>query len=259
MTVNVKPFLYENDPNKNLKILADFSFSDTSGTKCLTEKAYKKVPWTNHSNGSALREFSLLAAGFTAFAAPFYIYLTKSAECYGHQFNLDWTQAKKCWSDQSAAFGSQVATLTYFKFLSLTTVAGMAAYGGSRWYFQDRSQEARFQMLHREYTAAAQSLIDQYNGAKKDQNPAADSLKNRNQSKGGELGHIVETAKKLSQNCELIYSSLREVARLSDSQAKLLVGKISNASLAILDREEPAETSKIPRSFVWEKGLQDNL
>src|SRR5690349_18753916 len=98
MTVNLKQFLCENDPQKNLEILADFSFSDASGTKCLTEKAYKKVPWTNHSNGSALREFSLLAAGFTAFAAPFYIYLTKSAECYGYLFNLDWTQAKKCWS-----------------------------------------------------------------------------------------------------------------------------------------------------------------
>ncbi len=256
MTVNIKSFLYENDPNKNLEILADFSFSDTSGTKCLTEKAYKKVPWTNHSNGSALREFSLLAAGFAAFAAPFCLYLTKSAECYGHLFNLDWMKASKCWEEQSATFGSQVATLNYLKFLSLTTIAGMAAYAGSRWYFQDRSQEARFQMLHREYTAMAQSLIDQYNGAKKDQNPVADSLKNRSQSKGGGLGHVIETARKLSQNGELICSSICEVARLSDSQAKLLVGKISNASLAILDREEPAETSKIPRSFVWEKGLQ---
>jgi hypothetical protein len=230
MVITAELFLYENDPYKNLESLANFDFSDTSGTKCTTENAYKKVPWINLSTDN-VREISLAATGFTAFAAPLYLYLAKTYECYRHIFNLEWTKSGECWRDRTTAFSAQLHSIQYLSFVSKVLIGGIAAYVGARWYFQDKAQAERFQMLDKAYSAAAQSLTDHYGVAKKQDKPA-----------------IVEIARRLSQNCELIRISLCEAVRLSPIQAKLLTEKISRAALRILDFEKLAGQGKIDQT-----------
>jgi len=224
MTIPSKLFLYDSDPRKNLEILADFRFSNApASTKCLTEAAYKKVPRTNVSVG-ALREMTIVASAFTVFAAPFALYIAKSAECYGLVWDGEFTKSSECWKEQTGAFGKQVNTMRYLYFISVVAAIGTTIYGGAQWFFQDRNQNERFLMLDKVYTAAANSLVDQYGAAKNE-----------------EKKEILKTARKIADNCELINISLCNVARISSPQSQILTEKLSRAAASILNREELAE------------------
>lgn len=228
-------FLCENDPRKNLEILASFKPSDTTGTKCTTEKAYKQLPKTNISP-STLREICLLGTGFTLLSIPFLITGKKVVECFGLFKDLEWSNTSKCAGDLLGNFSKPVNTLQILSFASMVAMGGISAYTGARLFFQDKNQVQRFESLDKEYTAVAKCLIDQYGSAKKKEREA-----------------IVETARRISRNGDLIRTSLSQVIRLSVPQANLLTAKITHAAQEVLANEErfaskqPAMIPQMPR------------
>jgi uncharacterized protein YecT (DUF1311 family) len=218
MTISPNLFLYENNPHKNLELLANFNASNPNN--CTTESVYKKVPKSTIS-GSKLREISIVTAGFTALTLPFIFIAWKACQCGSLLWRGKAEEAFKCTETILDALGSPVHAMTYVSLLAGVAVLGTGAYAASRWYFQDKTKGERFECLDREYSKAAATLENQYRTAGKQ-----------------EKEKIRETALKISDNAKLIYAALREAAKISHPQANLLMTKIARAAESIILQEE---------------------
>ncbi len=218
MTTSSNLFLYENNPQKNLELLANFNASNPNN--CTTESVYKKAPKSKIS-GSKLREFSCVAAGFTALTIPFLFIAWKASQCGSLLWRGKPGEAYNCAEKVLDALASPVNIMTYISLLSGVAVLGTGAYAAARWRFQDKTQRERFESLDREYSQAAATLENQYRTAGKQ-----------------EKEKILETALKISDNAKLIYAALREAAKISQPQANLLTAKIARAAESIILQEE---------------------
>jgi hypothetical protein len=226
MSFSINNFLIPGQPEENLRCLADFQASDVGGTRCTTEEVHAKTPKRSLSR-STLREISLLATALAIVSGPFLLTAKKTYNCLSELFNGNLTGAQSCRDDLFATFSSPVNRMSYLCFASLAALSGVGAYAGARAYFQDKTQQERFDRLNQEYSAIAQFLLDQYRKSP------------RKQQK-----ELAEMAEKLYRRKELIQMSLRETARLSEPQASLLSAKISHAALEILSIEKRSETKK---------------
>lgn len=214
-------FICETDPKKNLETFANFDLEDISSTRCMTEKAYRLLPKSNISN-STLREISLVGAGFTLLIGPFYHLATKVYECGAMLFsdgNL--TGANECKTKLLAASVDPVTAMAYLCFASAVSLTGIGTYAALRLVCQDKTQGERFALLDKQYLAAANSLLEQYRAAR-----------------GKEKQGVVQTARQVADRSDLIHASLKQVARLTESQASALTVKISHAAKSILQNEE---------------------
>jgi len=226
-------FLLENNPRQNIDMLASIRPSDTSGTKCTTQRAYAFVPKTN-LKPSTLREISLVSSSLVVFSAPFLFTVRKAVTCSGLLVNTGFKEAKECAGKLVQAFADPVNAMAYLCFVSAVAIAGTATYAGARYYFQDSNQEKRFEALNKEYSATAEFLVKEYGSARKVEREA-----------------LVEAAQKLIRNGELIRSSLSTVARLTEPQVNLLTAKITHAAKEVLRLEKNPPAIEKPKSSLF--------
>ena len=209
-------FIYENNPAKNLEILANFNLSDIASTRCMTETVYRKLPKWDVSH-STMREISLLGAGATFLTGPFGFLLAKVYECGGMLLS-DPSKAKSCSEKLLENMTKAVPIMTYLCFASAVTLAGIGTYAALRSIFRDESQGERFELLDKEYLAAAHSLLEQYRIA-------------------GKKEGVVQIARQLADKSELIHANLKLRARLTEAQTTALTVKISHSAKSILQSE----------------------
>jgi len=205
-------YLIENDPRTNLRILAEFQPSDTAGTKCTTEKAYLKVPKTNISP-STLREIALITGGMTFLTLPYILTAGKLAECGSKLFQGQLMETYTCLGELMGQVAPKIQLANLLTLGSMVAFASLGAYSLARRCLQDKAKGERFEMLNREYSAAADTLLKQ------------SVSQNRN-----ERTEAIQMAKSLLDNQELIGLSLLQTARLTKPQADLLAAKIANAA-----------------------------
>src|SRR5207245_4631148 len=124
MTISSNLFLYENNPQKNLEILSNFSASIDANTSCTTEKAHKLTPKSNISP-STLREICIVSSGFTALAIPFFFLARKVYECASLLYDGKVTEANECRQNVLEHLAEPVHILSYLSLLSFVAVAGV--------------------------------------------------------------------------------------------------------------------------------------
>ena len=215
-TINKNNFLAESDSKKNINTLAHFSLPDVSSTLCLTERVHQKLPKTEIPLDT-LREICVLGTGTVLLAAPFYLLAQKVYQCVIKNFS----ETFQCADGLAQAIANPANIMFYFCFASLTTIAGVGTYAALRRCLEDATKQERFEMLDKEYTAAAAYLLEQYKT-----------------SRGEEKKNVIILAEKLADKRELIRASLRQIARLTEPQTNVLIAKLSFAAQSILSEEK---------------------
>lgn len=219
MAISSNVFLYENKPQNNLETLANYQASDSSGTKCTTENAYKLAPkWA--ISPSTLREISLVSSLFIVLTGPFLFTAKKVYECSSLLFDAEIERATECRDNLRQAFSNPVNLMTYLSFAALVSLAGVGVYAGARMIFQDKTQEERFELLNTEYSLMAKHLDETYKTTRKD-----------------EVQNLVELAEKLHRNKDFIRANLIRTVKLTEPQASYLSAKISHTASLILSKE----------------------
>ncbi len=219
---NKHNFLIESDPQKNIRMLADFSLLDVSGTLCLTQMVHQKLPKTDIPIDTQ-REICLLGTGAVLLSVPFYLLAQKVYQCATKNLS----ETFQCKDGLAQAIGNPANIMSYFCFASLTALAGAGTYAILRRCLEDSAKQERFDLLDKEYTAAAAYLIRQHKT-----------------SRGQERGDLAMIAGKLADKTELIRASLRQVARLTEPQTNLLIAKLSFAARSVLLEEKTTISQK---------------
>jgi hypothetical protein len=204
-----KLFLCKENSLKNLETLSNFTHSDTSNTKTITEEVYKKVSKMSVSP-STLREICLTSSLFAIFSGPFLFTAKKTVECVLEKYNKDLFNMPTCLGEITNPFSKKIDTITYVCFSSFIALAATGLYAGARYFFQDSKQLERYNLLNKEYVAIAKQL---------------------------EKKPHIDMAKNLIKNKDLIQMNLIQEGKLSESQAKSLIIPIVQVAHTIIDKE----------------------
>lgn len=209
-----KPFLQENKAETNLKALANRTFIENP-ISCTTQAVYKKTPWsvrTPKQIESTILKASALAFFFDItykFSSPTtFCVLRQSEQTLRDNF---YNTAFHCLDETRQRLLTYQGLHLLVKSGVWIVGAAMLSYAAARLYYRDTS-EARFEMLDKEYSAAAQHLIE---------NPD------------------VRVARMLQANLPLLKSSLESIVKLSPEMARQLTGKLEYAIGQVLNEGKP--------------------
>ncbi len=220
-------YLEPGKPNENLERLANAQFSTAPATVCMTRETFQKVPRykptpqkiRNWSYGFGL--FTTLSGLSTrAFGE---MILFASQENWQPNWQADFFRI----SLRSFVHGMQKMTdpihkkWTFYN-VSWSVVVGIAAYVAGRIFLKDYRESKRFTLLDKEYSAVAETLIRNYETAKKEKN--SESVLNSQYK-----------AEKLQANLPIIMLHLLQTARLGPEKILPLVQKLSLAAHRVLN------------------------
>jgi hypothetical protein len=217
-------FLQENNHKENLNTLANAAVTP-KGTFCTTNKVYSKTPYFAPSQ-TRIREIAIGLGSAILLASAWAVVIPKFFSCMS--MKSDWqnnfaSTGFQCLMDTIDFSENRLHTIEIL-FASSLCLWCIGAYAAASYLLRDKSKSARFEALDVVYTEVAKQLIDLKENAKTDE----------------EKDQVVQIAKKIEANKNLIQFSLQQTVKLEETQAKCLSEKIAAAARSILP-QDPAK------------------
>ena len=210
-------FLQENKHPENLDILANATVTP-KGTFCTTKKIYEMTPRFVPSPHTGIRDVAIGAGTTAILGTAWVMVLAKFFFCMTSQ---DWrnnfgTSGFQCMADTFEFGDSRFRTIQYL-FASATALFGIGIYATASYLLRDKTNAARYAELDEVYTGMARQLIELSRAQTPEQKE-----------------NVMQLARKIDADKNLIQISLQQVVKLQEMQAKCLSEKIAAASQSIL-------------------------
>lgn len=225
-TVNLT-YLEKNKGPQNLERLSHTKYTMTPTTSCMTQEAYKRVPYFKLSKEDihnwCIGLASFLIVGNIAsriFSGSAFCMISKKEDLNKNFFPI----ASTCLGQSYNALGHPSAKISMFfqYFAAILTSLGTCV--AARILFHDYSEKSRFELLDKEYANIAQALTDSFGKAQK--LPGNEGAK--------ALRQVQTTARQLQANLPLIKNKLIKGACLGDKDVDFLLERLSSSITPIL-------------------------
>lgn len=219
-------FLQDNAPMENLMRLANAKLSAAPRTSCMTRSVYKKVPYFKPSLETIQEKTISGMIGIAVFGVAARV-LANTGFCV--TTNPQWFD--NFFSNSSTCLGTTIenmtksgSLLTLFFQTSVIGLCGIGTYFAARVCLHDYRESSRLQMLSKEYSAIAESLVQGFENVQKEKKPET-------------IKEIKGIASRLKANLPIIETNLKNVCRLPPEDVARFTSQLSLAANRVLHPE----------------------